>query len=77
MTREHYRLFYADELENDEEIKEANPFLKIDIVRGQTRGVSKGFFSSLFSTDMDDESGQVDTRKTVGYFKGTVKVFEN
>jgi len=43
----------------------------VDIKRGQQRGNSKSWFSS----DKEDESGQVNTIKSVGKFKGMVNVY--
>jgi hypothetical protein len=57
-TNLHYRKFYEDELENDTSIfaDPNEPFRNIDVKRGQSRGLSKSWFS-LFSADKEDESG--------------------
>jgi hypothetical protein len=49
--RKHYRQYYNDELENIKEIfPKKSPFTSFDIIRGQSRGLSKGgFFSKLTS----------------------------
>lgn len=40
VTNLHYRKFYEDELENDESLFEKDePFVKIPIRRGQSRGL--------------------------------------
>jgi hypothetical protein len=44
------------------------------IKRGQSRGLSKGFFSALLGGDEVDEAGQVSNVKEVGYFKGVITV---
>lgn len=49
------------------------PFIRIPIKRGQSRGLSKSWFSSLVD-DKVDESGSVTNEKIVGYFKGRVRV---
>lgn len=41
----HFRRFYDDELENVKDIFPKKAFHTCDIVRGQSRGLSKGFFS--------------------------------
>jgi hypothetical protein len=71
-------MFFSDELENFAAFKNNVPFLGIDIHKGQTRGKKNkiaSLFSNLFSTDIDDEAGQMDTVKTVGRFKGRVDVY--
>ena len=50
------------------------PFINIDIRRGQSRGLKKSWFS-FFSSDKEDESGEVTNEKVVGQFKGRIKVF--
>lgn len=73
--RKHYRQYYQDELENVPEIfPQKSPFNTLELKKGQSRGVSKGFFSSLFKKTKKDESGQDSTEKIVGYFKGIVEV---
>ena len=75
VTNLHYRKFYEDELENDRQLfpDPDEPFVRIPIKRGQSRGLSKSWFS-FFSDDKVDESGEVTNEKVVGYFKGRVKV---
>jgi len=46
----HYRKFYMDELENNKEIFPRQPFHKIPIIRGQSRGLSSGLLDSLFGS---------------------------
>lgn len=72
----HYRKFYEDELENDRSLfpDPDEPFVKIPIKRGQSRGLTKSWFS-FFTPDKVDESGEVSNEKVVGYFKGRVKVY--
>ena len=72
--KKHYRRYYPDELENVKEVMPKLPFTEIKVVRGQQRGVSKGFFS-LFSKPEKDNTGQISTIKTVGKFKGIIKVY--
>ena len=43
-------------------------------MKGQTRGNSKSWFGGIFGHDKTDASGQVDTTKPVGYFKGNISV---
>ena len=74
ITNLHYRRFFADELENNKALFPNMPFLSVDIKRGQSRGLSKSWFS-WGSSDKIDESGQLTTEKVVGYFKGRIKVF--
>lgn len=75
VTNLHYRKFYEDELENDKGLfpDPDDPFIKVPIKRGQSRGLTKSWFSFL-SADKVDESGEVTNEKIVGYFKGRVKV---
>lgn len=72
--KKHYRRYYPDELENVKEVIPKLPFTEIKVVRGQQRGVSKGFFS-FFSKPEKDNTGQISTIKTVGKFKGIIKVY--
>lgn len=51
------------------------PFTEISVVRGQQRGLTKGFFGSLFSKPNKDETGQISNIKEVGKFKGLIKVY--
>ena len=61
-------------MENIDEIFPVkSPFHTIEIKKGQSRGVSKGLFSSL-KKKKKDESGQDSTEKVVGFFKGIVEV---
>lgn len=72
--RKHYRLFYNDELEEVEEVfPEKSPFNSYDIMRGQSRGVTKtvGVFKS---GTKKDESGSLSTLKKVGTFKGIIEI---
>ena len=50
------------------------PFLKIPVMRGQSRGLQKSWFSWSSDT-IEDESGELSNEKQVGYFKGKIKVF--
>jgi hypothetical protein len=69
--QKHYRRFYEDELENIEEVMPKSPFNNFIIKRGQSRGLSKGWFWQKRNTD---ESDQVSTVKEVGEFKAIVSV---
>ena len=71
-TNKHYRRFYEDELENDVEIFAKNPFLSYPIMRGQSRGVEKSWFS--FGAQAEDESGEATTEREIGKFKGTIEI---
>lgn len=75
MTNLHYRKFYEDELENDRQLfpDPDEPFITIPVKRGQSRGLSKSWFT-FFEDDKVDESGEVSNEKVVGYFKGRVRV---
>lgn len=73
LCQKHYRRFYTDELENIKEIFPKQPFHQADIIRGQSRGLSKGWFSFLVKTKTD-ESNQVTNQKKVGYFKGRINI---
>ena len=70
----HYRRYYEDELENVKEIFSRFPFHTSDVIRGQSRGLSKGFFSWGFLAKKTDESGQVSNQKVVGKFKGRLNI---
>jgi hypothetical protein len=74
-TKEHYRKFYEDELENNKELLGDNPFITYPLKRGSQRGNSASFFGSLFSSDRQDEDGEVQTDKEVGFFKGRIDVY--
>jgi len=74
-TKEHFRKFYEDELENNEELLGESPFVTYRVKRGSTRGNSSSFFGSLFASDRQDEDGEVTTDKEVGFFKGRVDVY--
>lgn len=75
VTNLHYRKFYEDELENDRTLfpDPDDPFIKIPVKRGQSRGLQKSWFT-FFSDDKTDESGEVTNEKVVGYFKGRVRI---
>jgi len=68
--QKHYRRFYEDELENTEEVMPKSPFNSFPIMRGQSRGLSKGWFWN----SQTDEAGSVSTVKDVGEFKAIVSV---
>ena len=68
--QKHYRRFYEDELENIKEVIPNSPFQSFDIMRGQSRGLSKSWFKS----QQTDETGQITNLKQVGDFKGIVSV---
>jgi hypothetical protein len=70
----HYRRFYDDELENVKELFPKKAFHTSDIIRGQSRGLSKGFFSWGFLAKKTDESGEATNLKTVGMFKGRLNI---
>lgn len=46
-SNKHYRVFFEDELEHDESIFDPKKpiFYNAEIMRGQTRGVEKSWFS--------------------------------
>lgn len=81
MTKLHKRCKLDRELEK---IKDGNErwlqgaYNSIDITSGQSRGVAKqSWFSSMFAaTHATDESGQESTVRTVGQFKGALKIEE-
>lgn len=75
MPVKHYRKFYDDELENNTEIFNRQPFHKFTLTRGQSRGLSKGIFGSLFGGGAQDESGFESSLKEVGYFKGRIEAY--
>jgi len=58
VTNLHYRKFYEDELENDRALfpDPDEPFIRVPIKRGQSRGLQKSWLSIL-SADDTDESG--------------------
>ena len=68
--QKHYRRFYEDELENIEEVMPKSPFQSCEIKKGQSRGLSRGWFWSRKT----DESGQASTVRFAGEFKGIVSV---
>lgn len=74
--RKHYRQFYENELEFIEEIfpNGPSPFNTEKIIRGQSRGISKGGLLGMFKSQKQDESGQVSTIQTVGFFKGIIEI---
>ena len=72
-TNKHYRRFYEDELEHDKTIFPKPIFHTFDIMRGQSRGVQKSWFS--FGGGQQDESGQESTIRVVGKFKGIVDIY--
>lgn len=55
-TNKHYRRYYNDELENDKELFPKEPFNKFNLIRGQSRGLQKSWFS-FFTPDKTDEDG--------------------
>ena len=50
----------------------ASPFDQYNILKGQSRGASKGWWP--FSAQKEDDSGEVSTEQVVGKFKGIVTV---
>lgn len=68
--QKHYRRFYPDELENVREVIPRSPFESFEVKRGQSRGLSKGWF---FANKVDSD-GNLSSEKTVGKFKGIVTV---
>jgi hypothetical protein len=74
-TKEHFRKFYEDELENNKELLGESPFVTYKVKRGCSRGNSSSFFGSLFASDRQDEDGEVQTDKVVGHFKGRIDVY--
>ena len=73
-SNKHYRKYYEDELENNKALFPEMPFLKVEIKRGQSRGLQKSSWFSWGSTQVEDESGQVSNEKVVGFFKGRIKI---
>lgn len=72
--QKHYRRYYNDELEETKAVMEKQtPFEQYDIMKGQSRGNSKGLMS-LFSKDKTDDSGAITTEQSVGKFKGVITV---
>ena len=69
-NQKHYRKFYDDELENTDVFE--SPFNSYDIMRGQSRGASK----SWFSRTPKDDAGQASTLQKVGEFKGVIRVLQ-
>ena len=74
VTNLHYRRFFDDELENNKDLFPNQPFISVNIKRGQSRGLKKSMFGGLFGADKTDESGEVSNERVVGYFKGRIKV---
>lgn len=68
----HYRLFINEEMENTEYIGES-PFNIYEIMRGQSRGLD----GMIDSSDKFDEKGQKTNSRTVGKFKGMIRIVEN
>ena len=58
-VNKHYRRFYTDELENVKEIFPKKPFHTADVIKGQSRGLSKSWFSWGALAKKSDDSGQV------------------
>ena len=75
LTNLHYRKYYDDELENCKELFPKQPFINVDIKRGQSRGLKKSWFN--FGAEKTDESGSVSNEKVVGSFKGRIKVYND
>ena len=75
LTNLHYRKYYDDELENNKELFPKQPFINVDIKRGQSRGLKKSWFN--FGAEKTDESGSVSNEKVVGSFKGRIKVYND
>lgn len=71
--KKHYRKYLSDELENNREIFAKMPFHTTNVIRGQSRGLSKGFFSFFKKTQTDD-SGEISNLKVVGQFKGRITI---
>ena len=57
MTNLHYRKFFEDELENDDELFPEMPFVNYSIIRGQARGASGGGILGMFSKPKKDADG--------------------
>jgi hypothetical protein len=54
--KRHYRKFYPDELENNKDVIRRKPFHEYQIIKGQTRGLKKGFFGKNKTDDGDNVS---------------------
>lgn len=68
--QKHYRRFYENGLENIKEVMPKSPFQSFTMYKGQSRGLSSGWFFS----NKADEAGSVSTVKEVGEFKGIITV---
>jgi hypothetical protein len=75
LTNKHYRKYYEDELENNKDLFPSHVFERVDIVRGQSRGLSQSWLSSLWSSQRVDESDEQTNNKVVGYFKGRIDCY--
>lgn len=71
ISNKHYRKFYNDELENDKELFSDPVFTRVEVMRGQSRGLKKSWFS-IFAAQQMDESGESTDKKRVGFFKGRI-----
>jgi len=52
-----------------------NLFIKKDIKYGANRGTHSSFFSFFSKGKVDQNTGEEDQVKTVGYFKGLISCF--
>jgi hypothetical protein len=75
ISNKHYRRYYEDELENWKDLCCDKVFENVPITRGQQRGLKKSLLSDLFKKKKEDESGEISTKKVVGYFKGRVRCY--
>jgi hypothetical protein len=75
--KRHYRRYFEDELENNKEIFDRSPFKNFNITR--TRKANSGLGSmikSLFGGGGDNDDLSNVQAVDVGFFKGTVDVFD-
>jgi len=70
-----YRKFFLKSLEELPEIIPSLPFDTYQIKRGQVRGNKKGIFSIFKKKPKKDKSGELDSSKSMGLFKGIVHVY--
>ena len=71
----HYRKYYLKSLEDLPEILPSKPFDTYTIKRGQVRGNKRGILSVFKKKPKKDKSGEIDSTKIMGLFKGIVHVY--
>lgn len=70
-----YRKFFLKSLEELPEILPSKPFDTYSIKRGQVRGNKRGILSFFKKKPKKDASGEIDSTKSMGLFKGIVHVY--